>query len=132
MGAEFFWVDLSRFDVGKATDFYGKVFNWSVSEDSSDYHLCSIGKELCAGLYEMPKFFKENRMPSFWMKYIAVSDVKAVAEKAKELGGKVELEENSFGGKVTLIRDPSGAGFTCYKGEHPVVLLKQVCGAGPN
>lgn len=37
-------------------------------------------------------------------------------KKAQELGGIIELEENGEMGKVALIRDPSGAGFTCYEG----------------
>lgn len=117
METEFIWIDLSTFDVGKATDFYKKVFGWKSFEESFGYIHCSLEKNLCAGLYEMPSFFQEIRMPSFWMTYISVRDVDAVAAKAKELGGKVELEETSLGGRIALIRDPAGAGFTCYEGD---------------
>ena len=60
--------------------------------NSKRYHICALGKDPCAGIYEMPKFFLEIQMPSFWMTYIAVSNAKAVAKRAAELGGKVELE----------------------------------------
>lgn len=38
------------------------------------------------------------------------------------LGAKVELVEENALGKVALIRDPLGAGFTCYQGELPSAL----------
>ena len=82
MESEFIWVDLSTFDVGKATDFYSKVFNWQASEDSSGYHICALGQDPCAGIYEMPKFFQEFQIPSFWMTCISFSDAKAVAKSS--------------------------------------------------
>jgi len=115
MESNFVWVDLSTFNVGKASAFYGGVFQWEFAEDSG-YTRCSTGDGDCAGLYEMPEFFQKIRMPSFWMTYISVSDVKAVAAKAEKLGGKVELTEDNAMGKIVLIRDPAGAGFTCYEG----------------
>jgi len=87
---------------------------------------CNKSRFLSAGLYEMPEFFQKINMPSFWMSYISVTDIDHVAKTAKELGGKVELEETNALGKIVLIRDPAGAGFTCYEGvtksgraEHP-------------
>lgn len=116
MKARFAWIDLSTFNVEKALSFYRKVFGWEFSEDSSGYINCTLKGVPCAGLYEMPAFFQKIRMPSFWMTYISVGDVRAVAAKAAELGGKVELEEEDSQGRVALIRDPAGAGFTCYEG----------------
>ena len=56
-------------------------------------------------------------MPHFWMSYIAVDDALATAELAKEFEkAKVELTDDFYGGKIALIRDPQGAGFTVYDG----------------
>ncbi len=116
MDARFIWIDLSTFDLEKATNFYRHVLQWEISPDATGYTSCTIDGLPCAGLYEMPEFFQKIRMPSFWMTYIAVNDAKAVADQARQLGGKVELQEDNSQGQIALIRDPSGAGFTCYAG----------------
>ena len=117
MESNLIWIDLSTFDVEKASGFYKSVFSWNFFEDETGYHLCSFKNEPCAGIYQMPERFKQIRMPSFWMTYILVDDAEAIADKAKELGGTVELVEENDKGKIALIRDPSGAGFTCYQGK---------------
>lgn len=113
----FVWTDVSTFSLTKATRFYSKVLGWSLSDDGSGYHFASTGRQPYSGLYEMPAFFQKIKMPSFWMSYIAVDNVDEVAAKAKHLGAKVELKETNAIGKIALIRDPLGAGFTCYEGE---------------
>ena len=117
MDTNFVWTDLSTFDTGKATSFYQRVLGWSFEQEGDGYYNAHLGSAPCAGLYEMPAFFQKIRMPSFWMTYIAVEDIKAVATKAQELGGKLEIKEDNAKGKVALIRDPAGAGFTCYQGD---------------
>ncbi len=117
MNSHFTWIDLSTFDVGAAKKFYRNVFDWDFIPDSSGYISCSSQETPSAGLYVMPEFLQKIHMPSFWMTYIAVEDVKAIATKARELGGKIELEEQKDWGKIVLIRDPAGAGFTCYQGD---------------
>lgn len=119
MDGDFTWVDLSTFDVAAAKKFYGAVLHWSFEEDDSGYVNCSASKDACSGLYEMPEFFQKIKMPSFWMTYISVSDLDGIVAKVENLGGKLELEETNALGKVALIRDPSGAGFTCYEGAAP-------------
>ena len=117
MESKFVWVDLSTFNVGQASRFYSKVFGWDWSDSSAGYLLGSIAGEPNSGLYEMPDFFQKIRMPSFWMTYISVDDIQQVAKKARALGGRVEIEEDSERGKIALIRDPAGADFTCYEGK---------------
>ncbi|MEM8963883.1 MAG: VOC family protein [Acidobacteriota bacterium] len=75
MESNFVWIDLSTFDVQKATDFYRDVLGWSYATDGSGYTQCEVNGAPCAGLYEMPDFFQKIRMPSFWMTYVSVSDV---------------------------------------------------------
>jgi len=53
------------------------------------------------------------------MSYIQVSDINETVRIAEKYGAKIELgPEPGLGGElVALIRDPAGAGFTCYQGE---------------
>ncbi|MEM1109343.1 MAG: VOC family protein [Planctomycetota bacterium] len=119
MHGDFTWTDLSALDLEQATSFYGQVLNWQMIDDADGYRMCAVGGEACAGFFSMPAFFRQIKMPSFWMTYIAVDDIDAVVAKAKELGAKVELEDTNPLGRIALIRDPAGAGFTCYQGDAP-------------
>jgi len=112
-----FFADLSTYLPKKTIRFYESVFRWKYFE-SNKYFTAFIGKTEVAGLYETPEKFKQMRMPHFWMTYIHVVDVNATVEKAKQLGGIIELNYEMIGvGNVALIRDPLGAGFTIYQGD---------------
>jgi len=67
------------------------------------------------GVYPIPAFFRKIKMPSFWMSYIRVADIDQTVERAQALGGKIELQEDNALGRIALIRDPLGSGFTCIQ-----------------
>lgn len=113
----FIWADLSSYYPDKIKKFYENVFGWKYYQYEEYYSAYKNDKEV-VGLYETPSKFQEMNMPSFWMSYIQVDNVLETVEKAKSLGGIIELVDanNSFGG-VALIRDTLGAGFTVYDGD---------------
>ena len=119
---DFVWCDLSALNPERAKDFYGRLFGWRVGEitqpDGTPYYIASVGPGECAGLFEMPAKFQALNLPSFWMSYIAVDDIARVVDRARQGGGKVEVEPQSFSDDdaIALIRDPLGAGFTVYQG----------------
>lgn len=109
--------DLSTYTPKQTIKFYETVFGWKYYKDYN-YYLAYKGYDMVTGLYETPEKFKEMKMPHFWMTYIQVENVDNVVHKAKNLGGIVEMEQEVPGlGKVALIRDPQGAGFTVYEGD---------------
>ncbi|TYA71391.1 VOC family protein [Seonamhaeicola marinus] len=112
------FADLSTYTPKKSMQFYERVFGWNYYE-SDNYYSAFIGNKQVTGLYETPERFKQMRMPHFWMTYIQVNDINTCVKNAKALGGIIELEQTigSFG-KVALIRDPKGTGFTVYEGEY--------------
>ncbi len=113
----FVFADLSTYELATAKQFYSAVFNWFY-DSSSDYSMATHGGNEISGLYETPQKFKEMNMPSFWMSYIQVNSVERTVEQATELGGIIEVVDlNSPIGKIALIRDPAGAGFTIYEGD---------------
>lgn len=110
------YADLSTYTPQKTISFYEKVFGWEYHNLYGNY-IAYLNEKPIVGLYETPEKFKQMRMPHFWMTYIQVNDVKNTVEKARELGGIIEMQQEipDFG-KVALIRDPQGAGFTVYQG----------------
>ena len=114
---KFIWCDLSAYRPEEAMDFYGKLLGWRFEGDAQSYYYASSGADAVAGIFDMPAFFRKINMPSFWMSYIQVASVDAAVATATTAGGKVELEDQ-FGddGRIALIRDPLGAGFTVYEG----------------
>jgi len=117
----FVWSDLSTFDIQATRAFYNQCFGWDYQEIDNDYVLCEADKQAVGGLYTMPEKFQSIGMPSFWMSYIKVPNIQQVVRAAQEHGGKVEIQPQNApgGGLITLIRDPAGAGFTCYEGDDP-------------
>lgn len=130
--SNFVWTDLSSYDTAASRAFYAAVFGWEAHDmgrisagpadqfgmDRVSYHVATIGSEPAAGIFDMPPFFQKIKMPPFWMSYLAVEDIHAVVATAKTIDGAiVDVEPSPFGtGTMALIRDPLGAGFTCYDG----------------
>ena len=117
----FTWCDLSTFDLARAQTFYSSVLGWThhrLNSRGDDYSLCYAGAKQAAGLYTMPEFFQNIRMPSFWMSYIRVRSITESVALAVELGGKCEIEPTPLDdeSQFALIRDPLGAGFSLYEG----------------
>jgi len=119
MKNSFIWTDLSTLDIKEAKRFYKKCFRWKYQDIGEGYLMCEARGGSAAGIYTMPEKFQRIGMPSFWMSYIHVSDVKETVRVAEQYGAKIELgpQAGPGGGLIALIRDPAGAGFTCYEGE---------------
>ncbi|WP_298511622.1 VOC family protein [uncultured Kordia sp.] len=113
----FIYADLSTYTPKETISFYETVFGWKYYQ-YDDYYTAFIKNTEVTGLYETPDKFKQMRMPHFWMSYIQVDNVAETVEKARELGGIIELQsEIASNTKIALIRDLSGAGFTVYEGD---------------
>lgn len=114
--SSFVWADLSTYSPETSKRFYERVFGWEF-HDAGGYQVALKGSAEIAGLFETPDFFKQIKMPHFWMSYIAVEEVLPIVDMIGSFeGAKVELTDDFYGGKVALIRDPQGAGFTIYDG----------------
>lgn len=121
----FIYADLSTYDLKTAIKFYATVFDWEYYNSGEDYWIAFIKNKEATGLYETPQKFQEMNMPSFWMSYIQVNSVEETVALARALGGIVELVDLEASiGKIALIRDPLGAGFTVYEGDRLNVRTK--------
>lgn len=114
----FVFADLSTYEITTSIQFYSHIFDWEYQDSGGDYFIATYNNQETSGLYETPKKFREMNMPSFWMSYIEVTNLEETVQIAKESGGIIELVDltNEIG-KIALIRDPLGAGFTIYEGD---------------
>lgn len=119
----FIYADLSTYKPDTTMAFYSKVFGWVFHKQAGttdETHGAYLGQQAqeVASIYQMPEKFQAMGMPHFWMSYIQVNSVAQTVEKAKALGGIIEMTQNLAGyGDIALIRDPQGAGFTVYAGD---------------
>lgn len=112
------WFELLTRDVEKAKTFYSEVFGWTYTGSpmpNGTYWEISLpnGKDApsIGGIMVMPPGLEQ--VPPNWMPYFQVDDVNATCEKAKKLGGRVEMgpQEIKGVGTFTVLTDPQGGAF---------------------
>lgn len=110
MANPFVHVELNTTDTRKAKAFYGKLFDWKMSDipmKKGKYTMIDAGKGTGGGMMkqQMPE------APSSWLAYVHVKDIDASTQKAKKLGATVmvDVEEVKGMGWLSIIQDPTGA-----------------------
>jgi len=113
----FCWVELATSDRKAATDFYTKLFGWTVNEmpmePDNPYVLLQKNGTNAAGLMKRP----DENIPPHWTSYVAVDDVDASSEKVKSLGGKIiagPFDAMDIG-RMSFAADPAGAIFALWQ-----------------
>ena len=120
MANPFVHVELNTTNVDKAKDFYKQLFDWKLSDmemgPSGTYTIIDVGDGTGGGLLKNP----EPGMPSFWLAYVLVDDIKAATEKAKSLGAKVFKDSIEVPGMgwLSIITDPTGATLGLWQPKH--------------
>jgi len=111
MGNPFVHVELNTTDVQKAKDFYGKLFDWKMSDimpgPGGAYTMIEVGEGTGGGLMKHPI----PGAPSTWLAYVLVDDIAAATQTAKSLGASVvkDVTEVPRMGWFSIILDPTGA-----------------------
>lgn len=111
----FAWADLVAHDPEGAKAFYGGLFAWATAplpdHPGSGYTLFTLDDERVAGLVPMSAERKHTGAPPFWMSYILVDDVDAVAARVPRLGGRIVAGPMDVvdSGRMAVTVDPSGA-----------------------
>lgn len=111
MANPFVHVELNTTDVAKAKAFYGSLFDWKLEDmpmgDGQSYTLIRVGEGTGGGMMTHPV----PGMPSAWLAYVAVDDIKAATEKARGLGAHIIREPTEVPnmGWFTILSDPTGA-----------------------
>jgi uncharacterized protein len=114
MANPFVHVELNTTDLGKAKEFYGKLFDWKL-EDVPDmaYTMIKVGEGTGGGMMKHPV----PGAPSAWLAYVMVDDVNAATAKAKALGATVmkDVTEIPGVGWFSIFIDPTGAALALFK-----------------
>jgi predicted enzyme related to lactoylglutathione lyase len=116
MANAFVHVELSTTDVGKAKDFYGKLFKWTLEDvpmDGGSYTMIKVGEGTGGGIMQQ----MVPGAPSAWLAYVEVDDIAAATKQAKDLGATVmrDVTEVMGAGWLSIIVDPTGAVLGLWK-----------------
>jgi uncharacterized protein len=115
MANPFVHLELSTSDAAKAKEFYGKLFNWTFTDNDMGggmvYSTFTPSSGPGGGLFSMPG------SPTAWRAYVGVDDIHAASDKAASLGAKIihgPMEIPNIGWSTILI-DPTGATIALFQ-----------------
>lgn len=116
MANPFVHVELATTDLEKAKGFYGKLFDWKLTDmpmPSGTYTMIDVGEGTGGGMMKNPM----PGAPSAWMAYVQVDDIKAATEKARSLGAAIckDVTEITGFGWLSILTDPTGATFGLWE-----------------
>ena len=119
---QFVWYDVMTTDVPAAQSFYEQVVGWQGKDSGMEgpkYILFNAGPAMVGGLMPIPDDAKAMGAGPCWTGYIAVADVDASADRAKQLGGMVHRAPADIPGvgRFSVVADPHGAVFILFKGQ---------------
>ena len=114
----FCWADLNTADVARASEFYSKLFGWTLERgenDPSGYLHIKNGEEYIGGV--PPSEQLPPNAPPHWLLYFETSNCDASVEKAKRHGAKVCFGPVSMEnvGRFAVLADPQGAAFSVFQ-----------------
>jgi uncharacterized protein len=112
MANPFVHIELQTRDLGKARDFYAKLFQWKLEDmdmgpPGGPYTMIKAEGGPGGGMMTVPM----QNMPSLWVPYVGVEDVAKATAQARELGATVHVDRKEVPGMgfFSVITDPSGA-----------------------
>jgi predicted enzyme related to lactoylglutathione lyase len=114
------WTELTTSDTDAAERFYTAMFGWTpkhAAPGSPTYTEFTVegASGPSIGMMAKPPHLPPE-VPSFWLPYFQVSDVDAIAAKAKALGGQIHYGPQDIpdAGRFVVVGDPQGAAFSAF------------------
>jgi predicted enzyme related to lactoylglutathione lyase len=117
MANPFVHVELHTKDLPKARKFYESLFGWELKDmpmpGGESYTMIGVGEGVGGGM------MADSSVNPHWLAYVGVDDVRAKTAQAKSLGATVLQDVMQVGeyGKMSVIRDPSGAVLALWQGK---------------
>jgi len=114
----FVHIELTSANLPESKEFYGSLFDWKLEdappEHGMEYTMIKVGEGTGGGMMKHPM----PGMPSVWVPYVQVNDIRERTAKARTLGGRIirDVDEIPGGvGSFSVIQDPSGAVFAMFQ-----------------
>ncbi len=109
MANPFVHIELTTDNVGKAKEFYGALFSWSLEDmpmPNGKYTMVKAGDGPGGGIMGKPS----PEVPTAWLPYVEVDNVDATVAKAKKLGAKIMRDKTPIPemGSFAILVDPTG------------------------
>lgn len=112
MANPFVHIELHTSDLAKAKSFYSALFDWKLEDipapgGGMPYTMINVGEGTGGGMFTDP----DPKVPSHWLAYVGVDDIRASTLKARDLGATVLQDVMQIGdfGWLSVIMDPTGA-----------------------
>ncbi len=120
----FVWHELMTSDTRAATAFYTDVIGWTIADSGMpglDYLIASAGKDMVAGIMEMPPHAAAGGAKPAWLGYVAVDEVDIAAVQLSAHGGTLHRapEDIPGVGRFAVVSDPHGAVFCLFHSTTP-------------
>lgn len=117
MANPFVHIELQTKDLARSKEFYSRLFDWKLIDEpmagGGTYTMINVGEGTGGGMFVNP----DPAVPPAWLAYVAVDDIAASTNKARELGATVVREVTEVGGYgwFSVIIDPAGATIAMWK-----------------
>ena len=114
MANTFDWIQLGTGDMGRAAEFYERLFGWEVIQNTtangSDYWIFDTGDEpRVENLRRGALCLRPDHAGPGILVYVFVEDIDAVLRKLVDLGGEVVVPKHPVGSASTAcFSDPDG------------------------
>lgn len=108
------WSEHDAKDLEPASAFYGKLFDWKVTDGDNGMKLYHVGDNAVAHAMQIAPEWGD--MPPCWMVYFMVDDVDATTKRVEASGGKVHVPGMDIPiGRFSLVSDPQGGMFYLFQ-----------------
>jgi len=109
MANPFVHIELTTDDLGKAKEFYGKLFKWSLEDmpmPDGTYTMVKAGEGPGGGMMKKPS----PEVPTAWLPYVQVDSVSDTVATAKKLGARIMKDKTPIPGMgaFAIVLDPTG------------------------
>jgi uncharacterized protein len=111
------WVDLASSDLGRALEFYAKIFGWTFESAGPDYggyvNAAKDGHPVAGLMANNPQW----QSPDGWNTYFHTADINATVSALTAAGGSscIPPMEVPAKGFMSMATDPSGASFGLWQ-----------------